>query len=201
MAKRLFQLIMACGILSCLLCLPAKAQDVAFDAPAAHTAGTSVAPHNQSVQQRNLQPISTSAASENHSNLKHWSRFSNSSAKPLFVRVPAGTKTKATVSRYVRPQWIEPGKACQPANQCQKGPVKRYLAYNVPAGSFTRKQTPQAAALPSSSARKPVFAKAQQPAVVHVLGYGKRSGEVTRTAVPAAAHRARTYISCYSRYQ
>jgi len=194
MAKRHLPIIIL-GLIAFLAGTRAQAQDAAFDSGNAYTGGAGQLPGTH--PQRSPQPLSTSAASENQSNLKHWSRFS-SSAKPMFVRVPAGTKMQSTASHYVRPQWVEPGKAPASKTESQKGPVKRYLAYNIPAGSFTKKQTPgaQLPVLRPATAKK----SSTRPALMHVLSYGSKTGEITKTAVPAHRH-PHTYVSCYARYQ
>ena len=180
--------------------LPAMCQEAAFDAdPHSSTSmGPSPITHHS-------QPISAAAGAENASNLKNWSRFSNSASRPMFVRVPAGTKMPGnSKSHYVRPQCV--GAGSQPAQtQPQNGPVRRYLAYNVPAGHFIKKsqQTGTNGSVASAPVRvahaKPVAVKKAAPTHIQVLGYGK-GGSVTSTYVPISGHH-RVAVACYHRYQ
>lgn len=201
MAKWQSQILVSVTLLA-NLALPVMAQEAAFDSnPNSATAGTlGQAPRAQ----HNTQPISSCAGAENGSNLKNWSRFSQSASRPMFVRVPAGTKMPGqSASHYARPQCVAPGRAPQPqANQA--GPVRRYLAYNVPAGHFVKKSQPAAAAIPARSvAAKKVapaaVAVARKPAThIQVLGYGK-GGQVTSSYMPIS-HKGHVAIACYPRY-
>ena len=187
MASLIDRLVMA-GLIT-LLAVPVQAQEVAFDQPRA-----AVAAHPGHSMQ--IKPISTSApAQESVSNLKHWSRFSSSSARPMFVRVPAGTQSSSGESHYIRPQRVLPGSVKSTA-QSSNGAVKRYLAYNVAPGAGTVNKTATTASTsPKKAARSSTKSNNGQ---VVVLGYGKNSGEVTYSLMPASKNVA---VSCYARYR
>jgi hypothetical protein len=164
--------------------LPALAQDAAFDAASASSSGQA---DTRSAQQM-PRPVAGVATNQN-SNMQHWSHFSQSSASP-FLRVPAGTKIKgaqANVSHYLKPQCVEPG-SVRAAAQPQKGPVKRYLAYNV--------QTQAAEPVKSKAAAAPAKKTAARQTIA--LGYGRKIGEVTYSTV---SNWSGTKISCYGRYR
>lgn len=183
--------------LSVLLCSPVLAQDAAFDLPPANAAPS---------QPKVASPMTGSA--ENHDNMRHWSRFSSSNARPTFVRVPAGTKVPSSApSHYVRPQWVQAGKAPVEASQ-NKGPVKRYLAFNIPAGAYAKKSSTTSTngagsqPAPTNSAKKLAPSMKHVPTHVQILGYGRKSGEITSTYIPVTHHSARAAaFACYPRYQ
>lgn len=186
MANLIDRLAMA-GLIS-LLALPVQAQEAAFEQPTTHAATQQPGQHMQ------IRPISTSApAQESASNLKHWSRFSSSSAKPMFVRVPAGTQTNSGESHYIRPNRVLPGTLKANA-QSSNGAVKRYLAYNVAPGACFKNSS--SAASPQKKASSAQKSKSNTHVVA--LGYGKNSGEVTYSLIPNSKTVA---VSCYPRYR
>jgi len=177
-----------------LLASPVLAQDAAFDVQAPSS--------NAPMQPRVAGPMT----GENQNNMRHWSRFSSSAARPMFVRVPAGTKVEASApSHYVRPNWVQPGKAAVEAGAQSKGPVKRYLAFNIPAGAYAKKIAASSNNAPTQvigGAKKVVNSVKRMPTHVQILGYGKKTGEITSTYIPANHHSARAAaIACYPRYQ
>lgn len=194
--------------ISALAALPASAQDAAFDAETHNPTSPGMGKHQ--IQHSN-QPISTAQGGEVKSNLKNWSRFSTSSNRPLFVRVPAGSQSSASsVSHYARPQHFEAGKAPVANTEHSTGPVKRYLAFNVPAGAFAKKNVVSpvkgssttsknaVGSIPAAPGKRIVIKHA--PTHVQILGYGHKSGEVTTSYLPISHHSARTTIACYPRY-
>lgn len=187
MANSIDRLVMA-GLIS-LLALPVQAQEMALEQPSP----SSSAQAGHSMQ---IRPISTSApAQESVSNLKHWSRFSQAAAKPMFVRVPAGSQANSGESHYIRPKCIQAG-SIKATAQNTNGPVKRYLAYNVPpGGSQTKSSTAGANTQKKTSSQK---AKSNNGQVV-VLGYGKNSGEITYSTMPSSSKTLA--VSCYPRYR
>ncbi len=179
-----------------LLASPAMAQDAAFDVQAPSS--------NAPMQPKVAGPMAGGA--ENQNNMRHWSRFSSSTARPMFVRVPAGTKVEASApTHYVRPNWVQPGKAPVDAAAQNKGPVKRYLAFNIPAGAYAKKSGSSSTSTPTQvigSAKKVAISAKRTPTHVQILGYGKKTGEITSTYIPANHHSARAAaIACYPRYQ
>ncbi len=198
MAKRqLNRFLLGLLFLLIVAVLPAKAQDAAFDQERASGAK----PHASNQQ------MAVSASGDNKSNLRHWNRFSTASARPLFQRVPAGTRPQgAAVSRYVRPKLVAPGSAVKQDEKKTNGPVRRYLAYNLPAGAFAKKNAVQSS--PTGVQVKSAVAKIQKPQAhktrksqsgnkVAVWGYGSKSGEVVYSMVPASRSQ---HISCYTSY-
>ncbi len=176
--------------------VPAMGQEAAFDDGHRSGSGSGLM-QQQQVQARPQQAISTSAAADNHSNLRHWSRFSCSSAKPLFVRVAPGTKVQGAseVSHYVKPTCVAPGKAASVVKN-QNGPVKRYLAYNVPISANAKPRINTTPTTICSSAPKPSSNKAKQ---IKVLGYGSQHIIGTYTV----SNHVRPHgpaISCYASY-
>jgi hypothetical protein len=167
--------------------LPVRAQEAALEPVSSNT----VAPVQQR-QQPAAQAQQASGGTSTGSNLRHWSRFSQSSSSSLFRRVPAGTKGSGaqSVCHYIRPQCVAPGAVPKPQTQASKGPVKRYLAYNVPPG--------QGGYNPSAASITPVK-KANARKQAMILGYGKHAGEVTYTPAPQNKWSG-TPISCYGRY-
>lgn len=205
MAKSIYKLVTAAFLIAGAT-LPVQAQEAAFDLPPAGLAANLSLPAQapaapQQHLSANPRPVSSSAAAENQTNLRHWSRFS-SSAKTSFIRVAPGTKCKgAAVSHYVRPRCVEAGKLPVQQVQNQKGPVKRYLAYNIPAGSCGKLTAP-AAAKPSHPQQVQASKKAspKKHVGVPVLSYGAKSGEVTYSVISPMVPSG-TAISCYSRYR
>ncbi|MBX9720224.1 MAG: hypothetical protein K2X81_02420 [Candidatus Obscuribacterales bacterium] len=198
MANKFSQVIIA-GLILAMGGLPAIGQEAAFDdSPRSGSGGGLMqAPGQQQIQARPQQAISTSAAADNHSNLRHWSRFSCSSAKPLFVRVAPGTKVQGAseVSHYVKPTCVAPGKAACAAKN-QNGPVKRYLAYNVPISTNAKPRINTAQAVVGTATPKPSCNKAKQ---IKVLGYGNQHIIGTYTVSNHARPHAPA-ISCYASY-
>lgn len=177
------------ALFSCALAIaPCSAQEAAFDQPnqnPAYIGGAGSMPGR---------PLSTSAsASENKSNLKHWSSFSRGSGK-MFRCVPAGTVTGNGKSYYSRPTCVAPGQTS--VKQNSSGPVKRYLAYNVPAGHFAKKSSVSSLA-PSVVLSAPVKKAAQNK--IAVLSYSKHPG-VTIVTGHVAHSRPTSTVACYSSY-
>lgn len=183
------------GLISGALCAialsvaPSFAQEAAFDQPnqnPAYIGGAGNMPGR---------PLSTSAsASENKSNLKHWSSFSRGSSK-MFRCVPAGTVSGNGKSYYSRPTCVAPGQTS--VRQNSSGPVKRYLAYNVPAGHFAKKSAPSASASTLVSSAAP--AKKNASNKIAVLSYSQHSG-VTIVTGHVAHSRPTHAVACYSSY-
>ncbi|MBX9573761.1 MAG: hypothetical protein K2X77_32995 [Candidatus Obscuribacterales bacterium] len=172
---------------------PANAQEAAFDQPQMNPAFVGGA---GSMPGR---PISTSAtATENKSNLKHWSTFSHGSTKSIFRRVPAGTATGSGKLHYSRPQCVAPGQTT--ASKQNGGMVKRYLAYNVPAGHYMKKSTaPTASVSTSSSTAAP--AKKASSNKIPVLSYSKHSGvSIVTGHVTRSHHASAGTVAFYSSY-
>lgn len=188
------------GILAFALAGAAFAQEAALE-----TESGSLHSHQGVGQHGQLQPVSSSSASENKSNLKHWTQFSHSSSKPFFVKVPAGTKVAAaSPARYLRPQHLEAGKVQALPAQDPNAPSKRYLAYNVPAGAFVKKKQVSPPVLAQKTpASKPASKNNGQTAptiaVVQVLSYGHKPGQIKAHYVPAHRHQ-RPVVSSYSTY-
>lgn len=169
---------------------PAGAQEAAFDQPNQNPAfigGAGSMPGR---------PISTSAsANENKSNLKHWSNFSHGSTKPTFLRVPAGTVTGNGKLHYSRPQCVAPGQttASKPSGN---GMVKRYLAYNVPAGHFVKKNQ---CSVSTASTPAPAPSKRKSSSNhVPVLSYSKHHGAIITHYVPHS--QTSNAVAFYSSY-
>jgi len=167
--------------------LPAQAQEAALEP----VSSNNIAPVQQ---QAPVQPQAPQASggTGTGSNLRHWSHFSQSSSSSLFKRVPAGTKCSGaqSVCHYIRPQCVAPGAVPKPHTPASNGPVKRYLAYNVPPG--------QGGSNPNASAGSPAKKAASGRKQTMILGYGKHPGEVTYT--PTQSKWTGTPISCYGRY-
>jgi hypothetical protein len=183
------------GVISGAMCAfalsiaPSSAQEAAFDQPNQNPAFIGGAGNMPG------RPLSTSAsASENKSNLKHWSSFSRGSSK-MFRCVPAGTVTGNGKSYYSRPTCVAPGQTS--VKQNNSGPVKRYLAYNVPAGHFAKKSKASASASTAVSSAAP--AKKSAPSQVAVLSYSKHPG-VTIVTGHVAHSRPTHAVACYSSY-
>ena len=123
---------------------PVNAQDAAFDAPGAspaYTGGAGMMPGSSLI--KSTRPMSTSAAAENKSNLRHWQSFTQASSSPQFVRVPAGMLPMGAqkTTHYRMPKHILPGTKAEKRGGAV---VKRYLAYNLPAGAFVKQSKPAA---------------------------------------------------------
>jgi hypothetical protein len=188
-----------------LSALPAQAQEAALDAPV----GASGAPQSMQMSQSRVAKSSSMPAATESNYTRNWSRFSQSSSSPKFLRVAPGTKCKGqeNVSHYVRPRCVVPGSVPAATQQVHKGPVRRHLAYDVPvaeAGSGKTSSNKPAGLLPGPghafvmqqghvvAVKKPVQPRAM------VMGYGSKAGEVTYTPVSSKWHG--TAISCYGRY-
>lgn len=177
--------------------LPVQAQEAAFDEQ-------NMSPAPVQPQPRPAQ-MTSSSGQESKSNLRHWSRFSQASASPIFVRVPAGTKCNSGGPRhYMQAQCVQPG-SVKASAQPQNGPVKRYLAFNVPPGygasGATSSKPSRSGATSSKKSIAPTLTKITPPQKhTIVLGYGSKIGEVTYTAIPASGTRTAS-ISCYPRYR
>lgn len=180
---------------------PVMAQEAAFDQPSAPFGGGSGLGTLPGQHPKQLQPLSSSPAQETRSNLRHWSRFSQNSAQPMFVRVPAGSKAATCgESHYIRPQCIQPGTVKQVAQaQSKSGAVRRYLAYNVPPGAFVRKATTSSNKIAIASKTSTTSSKKKLSSQTIILGYGNKPGEITYSIAPKSVSTA-TAISCYPRY-
>lgn len=158
-------------ILVLLPVLPAQAQEAALDNP--QSSITAAARPAQMPQPSAGVPV-------NNCNLRHWSRFTQSTSSSPFRCVPAGTKVsgpQANVSHYIRPQCVNPGSV--PAAQQHKTTAKTTITY-------------------SAGAKKTAAAQKQARNQTIALGYGRRIGEVTYT--PVSSRWSGTRISCYGRY-
>lgn len=186
------------GLLAVLSCASGvSAQEAALD--------TATHPHAAPALSSQPVPVGPALGNEHQSNLRHWNQFSHSSSKPFFKKVPAGTRHFDAKSHYVKPQCIEAGKVPPGTpQQAQNGAVKRYLAYNVPAGAFVKKQPltapvqPKGAVAPRKTAAPKKTTIKSDPALVEVLSYGHK-GEVKTHYVPRRLHH-RTAVSSYSFY-
>ncbi|MBX9689294.1 MAG: DUF370 domain-containing protein, partial [Candidatus Obscuribacterales bacterium] len=90
---------------------------------------------------------------------------------------------------------IEPGKLKQTAT-AKSGPVKRYLAYNVPAGAFVATKT---ILPPKSQPLKPIKKAQPQHNEAVIMSYGRKSGEITYSVAHARPCRSGA-ISYYPSY-
>ena len=169
---------------------PSSAQEAAFDQPNQNPAFIGGAGNMPG------RPLSTSAtACENKSNLKHWSTFSRGSSK-MFRCVPAGTATGDGKRHYSNPTCVAPGQTS--INKQSGGAVKRYLAYNVPAGHFVKKSVTAPINAPIvASSSTPTRAKKSNK--IAVLSYSQHPGVTIVTGHVSHAHPSRS-VAFYSSY-
>lgn len=175
------------GVLSLMIAAiaPASAQEAAFDDPKQNPAfvgGAGTMPGR---------PLSTSAAVGTKSNLRHWQAFSQGS-KSAFLRVPAGTVLKGTEknTHYTKPRHIQIGQN----KEDKKGSVvRRYLAYNLPAGAYLKQSSTAASSTKPSKAGK---SSKQSSGLVPVLSYSGHTSYISHSASSAKA----TPISFYASY-
>lgn len=167
--------------------LPVQAQDVAVDQPSGSYQGPGPTPGpgmmSQGPSQSKLEPHPQQASgmAGHDSNMQHWSRFSQCATSSPFVRVPAGTRSRNSVSHYVRPQWVPPGSVPSFAHSEHVKPT----IVTSSNGKVVR------TASNSASAKK---ANTQ----IMVMGYGK-GGQVTYTPIHGRKWSG-TAVSCYGRY-
>lgn len=185
LSKKALMIVGGISIISALAVSPAHAQEAAFIAPEQNPAfigGAGSMPGR---------PITTStAASENRSNLKHWQTFSRG-GQPMFVRVPAGTVTAKGQSHYRRPNCVAPGQTSL-ARPSGNGMVKRYLAYNVPPATASKPKVIASVAPVSNKVRA-----TQSHSDVPVLSYSGRSAVVTGSVRQSPRHTAIAFYHSY----